>query len=73
MPPGRLQIGTVAAFVSEWVAGIILECMAGFVGIRIYAAFLPAVSLLRAARGETAVKAELQTGSGPLVKSRHPA
>jgi len=25
----------VAGFVSEWVAGFKLECMAGFVGIRI--------------------------------------
>ena len=35
MPPaGRLQIGTVAGFKSERVAGFNLECMAGFVGIR---------------------------------------
>jgi hypothetical protein len=26
----------VAGFVSEWVAGFKLECMAGFVGIRSY-------------------------------------
>jgi ATP-dependent DNA ligase len=31
---GRLQIGTVAGFVSERVAGIKLECLAGFIGIR---------------------------------------
>jgi len=30
---GRLQIGTPAGFRSEKVAGFILECMAGFVGI----------------------------------------
>ncbi len=35
MPPrGRLQIGTMAGFKSERVAGFILECVAGFVGIR---------------------------------------
>jgi len=34
-PGGRLQIGTVANFKSERVAGFNLECMAGFVGIRI--------------------------------------
>ena len=35
MPPGgRLQIGTMAGFKSERVAGFNLECMAGFVGIR---------------------------------------
>jgi hypothetical protein len=33
LPPGRLQIGMVAGFVSEWGAGFKLECMAGFVGI----------------------------------------
>jgi hypothetical protein len=33
---GRLQIGTVAGFGSEQVAGFILECMAGFVGIRTF-------------------------------------
>jgi hypothetical protein len=31
---GRLQIGTPAGFRSEQVAGFVLECMAGFVGIR---------------------------------------
>jgi hypothetical protein len=31
---GRHQIGTPAGFGSEQVAGFILECMAGFVGIR---------------------------------------
>jgi hypothetical protein len=31
---GRHQIGTLAGFRSEQVAGFILECMAGFVGIR---------------------------------------
>jgi hypothetical protein len=30
----RHQIGTPAGFKSESVAGFILECMAGFVGIR---------------------------------------
>ena len=33
-PGGRLQIGTPAGFKSEWVAGFLLECVAGFVGIR---------------------------------------
>jgi hypothetical protein len=33
-PGGRLQIGTMAGFKSEWVAGFNLECMAGFIGIR---------------------------------------
>jgi len=32
---GRHQIGTMAGFRSEQVAGFLLECMAGFVGIRI--------------------------------------
>jgi hypothetical protein len=32
---GRHQIGTPAGFGSEQVAGFRLECMAGFVGIRI--------------------------------------
>jgi len=33
MPPnGRLQIGTMAGFKSERVAGFRLGCMAGFVG-----------------------------------------
>jgi hypothetical protein len=32
----RLQIGTMAGFKSERVAGFNLECMAGFVGIRRY-------------------------------------
>jgi len=31
---GRHQIGTLAGFRSEYVAGFVLECMAGFVGIR---------------------------------------
>jgi len=31
---GRHQIGTLAGFKSEQVAGFLLECMAGFVGIR---------------------------------------
>jgi len=31
---GRHQIGTLAGFRSEWAAGFVLECMAGFVGIR---------------------------------------
>jgi hypothetical protein len=31
---GRHQIGTLAGFKSESVAGFILECLAGFVGIR---------------------------------------
>jgi hypothetical protein len=31
---GRHQIGTPAGFKSESVAGFILECLAGFVGIR---------------------------------------
>lgn len=31
---GRLQIGTLAGFRSEQVAGFLLESMAGFVGIR---------------------------------------
>ena len=31
---GRHQIGTLAGFRSEQVAGFLLECMAGFVGIR---------------------------------------
>jgi hypothetical protein len=31
---GRHQIGTMAGFRSEQVAGFLLECMAGFVGIR---------------------------------------
>ena len=30
----RHQIGTLAGFRSEQVAGFLLECMAGFVGIR---------------------------------------
>jgi hypothetical protein len=34
---GRHQIGTPAGFGSEQVAGFTLECMAGFVGIRISA------------------------------------
>ena len=33
---GRHQIGTLAGFKSESVAGFILECLAGFVGIRIF-------------------------------------
>jgi hypothetical protein len=33
---GRLQIGTPAGFRSEQVAGFVLECMAGFVGIRTF-------------------------------------
>jgi hypothetical protein len=33
---GRHQIGTPAGFGSEQVAGFRLECMAGFVGIRIF-------------------------------------
>jgi hypothetical protein len=32
--PGRLQIGTVAAFKSEWVAAFKSEYPAGFTGIR---------------------------------------
>ena len=31
---GRLQIGTLAGFRSEWAADFVLEYMAGFVGIR---------------------------------------
>ena len=30
---GRHQIGTLAGFRSEWAAGFVLECMAGFIGI----------------------------------------
>jgi len=37
LPRGRLQIGTMAGFKSERVAGFNLECMAGFVGIRNHA------------------------------------
>ena len=33
-PGGRHQIGIPAGFKSESVAGFLLECMAGFVGIR---------------------------------------
>jgi hypothetical protein len=33
-PGGRHRLGTVAGFRSEKVAGLISECMAGFVGIR---------------------------------------
>jgi hypothetical protein len=33
---GRHQIGTQAGFGSEQVAGFRLECMAGFIGIRIH-------------------------------------
>jgi hypothetical protein len=33
---GRHQIGTPAGFKSESVAGFLLECLAGFVGIRTY-------------------------------------
>ena len=33
-PVGRHQIGTPADFKSESVAGFLLECVAGFVGIR---------------------------------------
>ena len=33
-PGGRLQIGTPAGFKSESMAGFLLECVAGFVGIR---------------------------------------
>ena len=33
-PGGRHQIGTPAGFKSESVAGFLLECLAGFVGIR---------------------------------------
>jgi hypothetical protein len=32
----RHQIGTLAGFQSEQVAGFLLECMAGFVGIRMF-------------------------------------
>ena len=46
---GRHQIGTPAGFRSEWVAGFILECMAGFVGIRI--AMWIAVNLVFLSRG----------------------
>ena len=35
MPGGRHQIGTPAGFKSESVAGFLLECPAGFIGIRI--------------------------------------
>jgi hypothetical protein len=33
-PGGRHQIGTPAGFKSELVAGFLLECPAGFIGIR---------------------------------------
>jgi hypothetical protein len=33
---GRHQIGTMAGFRSEQVAGFLLECMAGVVGIRTF-------------------------------------
>ena len=33
-PGGRHQIGTPAGFKSELVAGFLLECLAGFLGIR---------------------------------------
>jgi len=36
---GRHQIGTMAGFRSEQVAGFLLEYMAGFVGIRNYTPF----------------------------------
>ena len=36
-PSGRHQIGIPAGFKSESVAGFLLECVAGFVGIRIQA------------------------------------
>jgi hypothetical protein len=34
MPGGRHQIGIPAGFKSESVAGFLLECLAGFIGIR---------------------------------------
>jgi len=37
---GRLQIGILAGFASEHLAGFPLECMAGFIGIRIMAVHL---------------------------------
>ena len=40
-PGGRLQIGTMAGFISEQVAGFKLECLAGFVGIRSHARRIP--------------------------------
>ncbi len=46
-PGGRHQIGTPAGFKSESVAGFLLECAAGFVGIRIFALTVPEVRLSR--------------------------
>jgi hypothetical protein len=40
---GRHQIGTLAGFRSEQVAGFLLECMAGFVGIRTHPNSTPVI------------------------------
>jgi len=56
-PGGRLQIGMLAGFVSEWVAGFRLECMAGFIGIRTYHGERPIASRAYVARRHLAMPA----------------
>jgi hypothetical protein len=49
--PGRLQIGTVAAFKSEWVAAFKSEYPAGFIGIRTDAHLVNAWGLVQRPNG----------------------
>jgi hypothetical protein len=58
-PHGRLEIGIMAGFRSVQMAGFILECLAGFVGIRTVGrfgkqdfAYLPEDDVYRCPAGE---------------------
>ena len=77
-PRGRHHVGTLAGFKSERVAGFRLECMAGFVGIRIrnddrenlmQLDLLTALNAERAARRAAIVVTNVESGRQRLVKA----
>jgi hypothetical protein len=70
---GRLQIGTVAGFGSESVAGFLLECMAGFVGIRIRAVDNKHETLLCCAGARAKGRCDPDGLPKPQSPSREPA
>jgi hypothetical protein len=71
-PDGRHQIGIPAGFKSESVAGFLLECVAGFVGIRTYCMGGARIRLPAASTGLTfeLVIASLNRGLGAKTRSR---
>jgi hypothetical protein len=69
---GRLQIGTMAGFKSERVAGFNLECMAGFIGIRILGDFfirnvIEIIYFLAKLEGKRSVTASIPLRCDPIA------